>query len=164
MAIWKQILELLGLNLSSRMRAHRIMALTMMCLVVATGAGTLALSSFIALLQKPLHILGIAALIAGSALFVGALVGFLFGIPRTLQGEATDKTKRTYQVNTNLEQISDWLTKIIVGLGLVNLRAVPGLLMEMNIYFAPSLGGGRSGEIVAGSTVVYFGVLGFFWG
>jgi hypothetical protein len=185
MTIWRRILQILGLNPSSedgddalwlsppqnadngnssRRRAHRIMALTMVCLLFATGAGTLALASFIALLPKPLHIFGIAALIGGSALFVGALVGFLFGIPRTLQGEATDKTKRTYQVNTNLEQISDWLTKIIVGLGLVNLRAVPGLLMEMNDYFAPSLGGGRSGEVVAGGTVVYFGVLGFFWG
>ena len=31
------------------------------------------------------------------------------------------------QVNTNLTEISDWLTKIIVGLGLINLKQIPSL-------------------------------------
>ncbi len=55
----------------------------------------------------------------------GFLVGFLFGIPRVLQGEDVlpgQQPEYRQRVNTNLEQISDWLTKIIVGLGLVELR------------------------------------------
>src|SRR5882762_1055624 len=52
----------------------------------------------------------------------GAAVGFLFGIPKILQtansigGSTTTATAYNQQVNTNLVEISDWLTKIIVGL------------------------------------------------
>src|SRR5438552_685547 len=67
---------------------------------------------------------------------VGVVTGFLFGIPRVLQGtdsgaEATAHTPYQQRVNTNLEQISDWLTKIIVGLGLVQLTKVPGYLSKV---------------------------------
>jgi predicted secreted protein len=57
-------------------------------------------------------------------LLIGGLLGFLFGIPRTLQQEASQATEQNrkdrpqetnYAVNTNLDQISDWLTKILVG-------------------------------------------------
>src|SRR5947209_8021878 len=57
----------------------------------------------------------------------GWAVGFLFGIPKILQSEpprASDGDAKTpaaptpsgyrQQVNTNLTEISDWLTKIIV--------------------------------------------------
>jgi len=61
---------------------------------------------------------------------VGSAVGFLFGIPKIFQtskpgnGDAASSDYRS-QVNTNLTEISDWLTKIIVGLGLVNLTKIP---------------------------------------
>src|SRR5216684_1230684 len=76
----------------------------------------------------------IGLLIAGAALAAGVLIGFLFGIPRTQQkeGQKSDPTIGSqpgvadgYGVNTNLEQISDWLTKIIVGVGLVQLTVIP---------------------------------------
>lgn len=49
------------------------------------------------------------------------LVGFLFGIPKIYQNTSgyDGKIKTGFLVNTNLEQISDWFTKIIVGIGLV---------------------------------------------
>jgi hypothetical protein len=69
---------------------------------------------------------------------IGSLIGFLFGIPRTLQLEVpiTPKTQDAgksdgkddsfrQNVNTNLEQISDWLTKILVGVGLTQLDQAP---------------------------------------
>src|SRR5258708_114242 len=61
----------------------------------------------------------VALFIGGAALTSGAVFGFLFGIPRANQEEKTtgltgEFRDRLYQVNTNLEQISDWLTKIIV--------------------------------------------------
>lgn len=63
-------------------------------------------------------------LIAAAAIVTGVLIGFLFGIPRvTSRSSGTDATNDeapvNLQTNTNLEAISDWLTKIIVGVGLV---------------------------------------------
>ena len=93
---------------------------------------------------------------------VGILVGFLFGIPRVLQhsgraapaaqggqgqgqaaaADASNDRDRDYEqrVNTNLEEISDWLTKIIVGLGLVQLKEVPSYIVSLANTIAPSLG------------------------
>jgi hypothetical protein len=57
----------------------------------------------------------------GAAGFTGGLLGFIFGVPKTLAvgsrtaGGGPANTSRT---NTNLEQISDWLTQILVGAGL----------------------------------------------
>ena len=56
-------------------------------------------------------------------------MGFLFGVPWatqqiTREREGTIRGQHSYLPNTNLEQISDWLTKIIVGVGLVEIWAV----------------------------------------
>ena len=87
-----------------------------------------------------------AALIAAAAFSVGGLLGFLFGIPRTLQQESPPPTPPAsagaapasvnssdyrQNVNTNLEQISHWLTKILVGVGLTQLRDVPTLIWQL---------------------------------
>ena len=114
---------------------------------------------------------------AAAAASAGALAGFLFGIPRVLQadvvlgapqeegdeGEDNGAAGARYQVNTNLEQISDWLTKIIVGLGLIELRRVPGAIQSLGEYFAGSVPG-QNLEAIGGAIVVYFGVLGFLVG
>lgn len=91
-------------------------------------------------------------LLALACLLLGAFIGFLFGIPRVLQADGgpgattpsttnpqtTPNESNAYQqqVNTNLEQISDWLTKIIVGLGLVNLYRIPELLRDTSELIA----------------------------
>jgi hypothetical protein len=63
---------------------------------------------------------GVASAIGVAALAFGGLMGFLFGIPRTLTSEAApgataqpNSGAASVHSNTNLEQISDWLTKII---------------------------------------------------
>lgn len=68
----------------------------------------------------------------------GFLIGFLFGIPKVLQANETVAARANpqYRVNKNLEQISDWLTKIIVGLGLVQLRSVPRNLYDAATWMA----------------------------
>ncbi|HKE13449.1 MAG TPA: response regulator [Kofleriaceae bacterium] len=119
--------------------------------------------------------------VAAASLLVGALTGFLFGIPRSLQqgrsaaAGTTDRTERErderagegdapYQPNTNLEQISDWLAKILVGVGLTQLANIPGSLQEMGEYLAPGVGGFASSAVFAGALVVYFALAGFFAG
>jgi len=106
----------------------------------------------------------------------GALGGFLFGIPRVLQkpssletphlGGASDTTNAhaTYEllINTNLDDISDWLTKIVVGVGLVELREIPGTVYRYSALVAGSNHENRAPLVCA--VMVYFAVLGFMSG
>lgn len=115
---------------------------------------------------------------------VGFVGGFLFAIPRVSR-QPVAQTKATADVgaasastaavmpsainvrefglgiNTNLEEISDWLTKILVGLGLVELRMMPEYLRRAGEYVGQSFGeNGASGA----SVIVYFLALGFLCG
>jgi tetratricopeptide (TPR) repeat protein len=124
-----------------------------------------------------------AALLWGLAfLSFGALIGFLFGIPRSPNGGppatpvATNKppsletaapeasgngqSAPTSTVNTNLEQISDWLTKIIVGATLVQFQKVPEAINRAATFIGNSLGGPDE-KFFAGGLLVYFVIFGF---
>jgi hypothetical protein len=113
-----------------------------------------------------LNALGTAVLVGGACLSAGALVGFLFGIPRMLQNgtvlpENVNK-KRIISQNDNLVQISDWLTKIIVGVGLTQLYSIPGFMLKIGDHLGPTFGGkGVTGRNEAIVTILYFIVLGF---
>lgn len=112
--------------------------------------------------------LGSALILSGAALFIGILVGFIFGIPKTVQHKADAATggpspEGGYQPNTNLEEISDWLTKMLVGIGLVELNRVPGLIDAASAYFEPCLGPPCSRAYVAG-LLLYFTTTGFLAG
>ncbi len=43
------------------------------------------------------------------------------------------------EINSNLVEVSDWLTKIIVGVGLIELKSLPGSARSMAAFIAPSL-------------------------
>ncbi len=89
-------------------------------------------------------VFGTAVAIGASAYFAGGLVGFLFGIPRTGQVPASSKRSAPYQANTNLEQVSDWLTKIIVGIGLVQVGHLVPALSKLAASMKAPLGGQAS--------------------
>jgi hypothetical protein len=119
------------------------------------------------------EILAVGSLAATSAFAVGALLGFLFGIPRSVTaaatapaGEATAEgvpadtaAAHRFAANTNLEQISDWLTKILVGVGLVQIHQVSGAIEDLADGLAPGLG--DQGFSVAVALMVSFSVTGF---
>lgn len=70
-------------------------------------------------------------LVSGASFAGGASIGFLFGLPRAekyrfIKKEDADHTARdyVYSDNTTLEEVSDWLTKIIVGLTLIKLNTI----------------------------------------
>jgi hypothetical protein len=68
-----------------------------------------------------------------------------------------------YQGNTNLEQVSDWLTKIIIGVGLVQIgRALPALSKLASNLKAP-LGGQASSAAFGLGTAISYALLGFFF-
>jgi hypothetical protein len=115
--------------------------------------------------------LGFAGVVAGAAACAGALVGFVFGVPRRLQGGDTpappgaDEGARGaagYGGNTNLEQISDWLTKLLLGVGLTQLTQLPAGIGAAAAYLGPSVGEG-AGPLVA-ALLVYWSITGFFFG
>jgi CheY-like chemotaxis protein len=110
---------------------------------------------------------------SGAAAAVGGLIGFVFGIPRQLQDErppaAPSETSAesairpsTYAGNTSLEQISDWLTKILVGVGLTQLANLPAAFDSLGRFLSPALGGSASASVFAPLLVVYFLLGGFF--
>jgi hypothetical protein len=117
-------------------------------------------------LQVFLDVLGRGVLIACASFLVGVLLGFIFGIPRALQSQSQNPGDAgpTYHVNTNLEQISDWLTKIIVGVSLVELGRVPELVKKLGTYLSTCLGELCKSPSVAVVVVVLFVVLGFLAG
>ena len=102
----------------------------------------------------------------------GLFAGFLFGIPKVHQElpskDANKPNDANYrqQVNNNLQEISDWLTKIIVGVGLIELRNVPSRVDELAAALyrdLATLGTGFS-HAYAGGLIVYFIVIGFLTG
>ena len=111
-------------------------------------------------------------LLAGAALFMGILIGFIFGIPKTSK-PSQDSNSLTaapqgiaYSLNTNLEDISDWLTKMLVGVGLVQLRSIPGFIRRISGYWETSVGRVFPAAYVATVILFFFAVgflIGYLW-
>jgi hypothetical protein len=69
-----------------------------------------------------------------------------------------------YRPNTSLEQISDWLTKILVGVGLVEIKTIQGKMISLAAYIANGLAGVEHAEVLVLTILVYFSVCGFVFG
>jgi hypothetical protein len=106
------------------------------------------------------------ALAAGS---FGCFLGFLFAIPRF---DVTDRDIRDvgkygragWLHNTNLSQISDWLTKILVGVGLTQFRSIGDAIGNLLIQLRPGLGGLPSSAAFGGLLIGYFATMGVLAG
>jgi hypothetical protein len=86
----------------------------------------------------------------------------LFGIPRAVQGSTPLPGASRYVGNTNLEQVSDWLTKIIVGISLVEIgRIIPALTRLAESMKVPLGGQASSAAFGLGLTIANV-LLGFF--
>lgn len=122
----------------------------------------------------------------------GMLLGFLFAIPRVLPagsivapvaptstagaagGPDTESSSATVtstaapvssEINSNLVEVSDWLTKIIVGVGLVELKNFPEHAGSVARFVAPGLGAAKgTGIELAAAISLFFSVLGFLGG
>lgn len=105
-------------------------------------------------------------LLAGASLFLGVLVGFIFGIPKTSKPNSDSspplkaETNVAYNLNTNLEDISDWLTKMLIGVGLVQLTAIPGYISRIAAYWESSIGKNFPSAYIA-ALIVFFSSVGF---
>jgi hypothetical protein len=132
--------------------------------------------------------LGTALMWAVAWFCAGTLLGFIFGIPKSTRdsqpppppappqsGPSADKpdgaapapapapNKPRYETNNNLAEVSDWLTKIIVGLGLINLKQAPHYLRLAAETLRPCFG--ENCYLPFGiSLIVGFSSLGFLFG
>lgn len=96
---------------------------------------------------------------------VGSLLGFLFGMPRSAVAASTNEENDSnsalpYRPSTNLEQVSDWLTKILIGVGLVELSQIGPTLASMGHIVAGSLQNPppRNGGCHASGRNSFFGI------
>lgn len=140
--------------------------------VVCSGIGMVLLVEigFAAAQTKPLAVLATLLMVSAAALASGGFLGFLFGVPRMLatRNDAEPGNERdhrqAYAANTNLEQISDWLTKILVGAGLTQLGSIGRELHQLIGAIAPAIAPAPQGAAFAGGALVLFTVGGFALG
>lgn len=136
-------------------------------LVFAIAGGLVAVVTYAWRREQSLTAIAVGLLVSGAALAVGAVIGFLFGIPRAVQEPRSQsgvlsRFEAPYQVNTNLEQISDWLTKIIVGVTLVQIAKIPPAFSDLADYVATAFGEAATvPSSFAAVVMVYFAVGGF---
>jgi hypothetical protein len=123
---------------------------------------------------------GVGILFGGSTFIVGVLLGFLFGFPPApgasspqVSGQASGAPSgnqglpggngtvipgvRAVLQNTNLQEISDWLTKVIVGASLVELTKLPPLVERFAEFMA------KGANPYDPSPAVALVILGYFW-
>jgi hypothetical protein len=139
------------------------------------------------------RIFGVAILTALGFLVVGFVLGFIFCIPRTPARSTTGAANYAagggghsddgsgaagthadpVETNSNLNEISDWLTKIIVGVGLVELNKIPGKLSDLATYIGSGLRNCsatasdpcvKNSEALALGIVIFFFAAGFLFG
>lgn len=113
--------------------------------------------------------LGALVMTAAAAFAVGGLTGFVFAIPRVsdnghrlvqrTNGEPEGEPQNgSVAPNSNLEQVSDWLTKILLGAGLTQINQIGGQLTDIGSQIEDATGVHDS---VVPLVIVYFVVLGF---
>ena len=124
---------------------------------------------------------GTGILFAGASFAVGVLFGFLFGFPPTPSStpspspspqpsgapspsQSAPPANRSAEApsssvfqNTNLQEISDWLTKVIVGAGLVDLTRLPPQIWKLAKLMAAS-----NDPQTGGSPGVALAIMGYF--
>ena len=148
-----------------------------------------------------LALIGTLFALALASLAAGGFIGFLFGIPRVApaasearaepapqaaarpetSGEAAPAraadaaTSRDsgHRVNTNLEEVSDWLTKIIVGVSLVEFKSiaefVDSLSLDIAGIFQPACTGAVANcflgvRVFSAAEIILFFLIGIHFG
>lgn len=107
--------------------------------------------------------IGQGALLAGLSLASAATLGFLFAVPRSLRFSHGREAGESEAWGTSLENIADWIVKMVIGAGLVALGNFDAISHNFQAFVAIGEGtewGGRTGTLV----VLYFGVMGFLGG
>lgn len=174
--------------MADEQNGQKLLPPALVAFLVAMATGVLAI--FVHALQfrflDSLSAASSGVMLAGASLLTGALLGLLFGIPRSRAGERSPSgtagaevsgvveaspnaggdrdTGVGYGANTNLEQISDWLTKILVGVALIELQQIGPAFLRLSGFLAPAVGGSKDALAYTMALMVYFNICGFLGG
>jgi hypothetical protein len=163
-------------GLSNRLKIALRWEAAAFALAALTGCLSIVAYSLTTPSELRLRILGMLLLFGAAAVVVGGLPGFLFGVPRagtTIESVGSNPkggnpgptvTPGSTLPNTNLEQISDWLTKVLVGVTLGQLGNIGPAASRLFYTMATALGVGDSATAFVGALVIYGAALGFMFG
>ncbi len=102
--------------------------------------------------------IGYGALVAGAFFILGVLLGYLFGLRPA--GSSPGQAPNATPPRTNLEEIADWLTKLFLGAGLVELTRMQGPIKQLAIFMAHGVD--APGQLDPGSPAIALTIMGFF--
>jgi tetratricopeptide (TPR) repeat protein len=107
------------------------------------------------------RVVGVGSLWGLASLAVGGSGGILFGIPRAYGQQEREPTPRQ---KTNLDEVSDWLTKLIIGGTLFQSKSILVYLGDAGTHFAQTISSGHTQLWggVGSALLIYFGLVGFF--
>lgn len=98
-------------------------------------------------------------LLAIAFMLGGGLLGLLFGIPKS---QSDKDLNNGISENTNLEEVSDWLTKIIIGFGIAEISSINDSIVGASSYIKNLLP--NISETVIISIIIFFPIYGFISG
>ena len=110
-------------------------------------------------------------MLALACMTTGAFVGFLFGLPKRTRYSDKNNLKLnpdedTLQPNTNLQEVSDWLTKIIIGVGLIQFNQIYQGLDTLAVKIGSSIQGIQTYDysMFALAIIIFYIIIGFIGG
>lgn len=89
--------------------------------------------------------------------FAGSFLGFLFGFPSHNNNQFLEK----YQRNSSLKEITSWLTKIIVGITLIEFKDIFHYLKYIIYHLSNSLSNDDSHTVIIAAIIGTYFILGF---
>jgi hypothetical protein len=119
--------------------------------------------------RSTLQTIALGGTIGMAAFLAGGAIGFLFALPRSVtvgipgDGGAPSRAV-TVRPNTNLEEVSDWIVKIIVGLTLTQLGKIPSAASRLFVLLGRALGGSPQDTAFIGALVVFAVLAGLIFG
>jgi hypothetical protein len=160
-------------------KAQRAVAFMALGFLVGMGCVSLVLAASIPG-ESPARSSGVgltAFLLFTAAAAVGASLGFMFGLPRARFAERLSTgqldnagtpgspppspASTHYLANSNLIKVSDWLSTIIIGLGLVNLGGFLPAMGAVAVLLKEPLGGMSYSGVVGVSVLITGALIGF---
>lgn len=118
--------------------------------------------------QRGWTVAALLVVYAAASALTGGFLGFLFGVPRhSLEGTSSGVVSSiggSRTANTNLEQVSDWLTRVLIGATLVEFRGVGDAAGRLFTRLGEALDSTSTATAFTGALICYSALAGFIVG